>query len=189
MKRVLALGLLAATAAAAHAPPSPQPGFSRPAPAARQRPCLTLAEAKGLATFILPGLVDGLATRCRGTLGREAFLRQRAAETLAQRLRRDGQASWPVAKAAIEKLNGGDRLPGLFGEKFIMGMAEVTAADLVLRDMDKKDCAAANDLVEGLAPLPSPSFSNVIAALIALGGDSASDKAPLRICAAQQPPL
>lgn len=187
MKRIIAFSLLAATSAAAQAPALvPQPGFSTPAPAG-QRPCLTPIEAKGLATFVLPGLVDGLAQRCRGTLARTAFLRQPAAETLAQRLRQDVAPSWPVAKGAIEKLNGGGRLPGLFGERFIMGMAESTAADLVLRDLDKADCGAVNDLVEGLAPLPSAGFSNVIAALIALGGDEAGKTAPIRICPAPPP--
>lgn len=181
MKRAIALALLAATSAAAQAP-SPQPGFTRPAARAPSRPCLTPTEAKGLATFILPGLVEGLASRCRAALPRESFLRQRAAIGLSQRLRRDGEPSWPVARAAIEKLNGGDRLPNLLGDRFLMGVAEATAADLVLRDLDKTDCGPANDLVEGLAPLPSASFSSVIAALIALGGDAAGDKGPLRIC-------
>lgn len=186
MKRMIALALLTGTSAAAQAPP-PRPGFSTPAPRTAARPCLTPAEAKGLATFILPGLVDGLASRCRASLPRAAFLRQLPATTLAQRLRRDGEASWPVAKAAIEKLNG-ERLPGLFGQRFLMGMAEGMAADLVLRDLDKTDCGPANDLVEFLAPLPSPSFSSVIASLIALGGDSEDDKSPVRICPAPQVP-
>lgn len=183
MKRIIALAFLAATAAAAQGPaPTAKPGFSKPT-ASGQRPCLTPAEAKGLATFVLPGLVDNLAQRCRGTLTRAAFLRQPAAETLALRLRRDAASSWPVARGAIEKLNG-ERLPGLFGDRFLMNMAEPTAADLVLRDFDKADCAAVNDLVESLAPLPSASFSSAIAALIALGADAADDKAPLRICQA-----
>lgn len=183
MKRLIALALLATTSAAAQTP-APQPGFSK---AASQRPCLTPVEAKGLATFVLPGLLDGLAQRCRGSLGREAFLRLPANEALSQRLRRDGDGSWPVAKAAIEKLNG-ERLPGLFGERFIKTIAEATAADLTLRDFDKANCGAANDLVEGLAPLPSANFSSAIAALIALGADKADADAPLRICSAQPPP-
>ena len=196
MKQAIALVLVAATSAAAQVPaPSapatqtvePQPGFSRPA-AARQRPCLTSVEAKGLATFILPGLVEGLAQRCRGTLGRDAYLRTAATQTLSERLRRDADPSWPVAKAAIEKLNGGDRLPGFFGEQFIKTMAESTAADLTLREFDKSDCSAANDLVAGLAPLPSSNFSSVIAAIIALGADAADAKSPLRICPAAPPP-
>lgn len=123
MKRIIALAFLAATAAAAQGPaPTAKPGFSKPT-ASGQRPCLTPAEAKGLATFVLPGLVDNLTQRCRGTLTRAAFLRQPAAETLALRLRRDAASSWPVARGAIEKLNG-ERLPGLFGDRFLMNMAE-----------------------------------------------------------------
>lgn len=189
MTRLIPLALLAATTAAAQVPPpsSAQPGFTPSRPAAQQRPCLTPTEARGLATFILPGLIDGLAQRCRGSLAREAFLRQSAADTLAKRLRRDAAPSWPVARSAIEKLNG-ERLPTLFGDRFIMGLAEPTAADLVLRDFDKADCTAADDLVAGLAPLPSANFSGVIAALIALGADAADDKAPVRICPAPVPP-
>lgn len=179
MKRLFTLTLLAATCASAQTP-APQPGFSPPP---RQRPCLTPAEAKGLATFVLPGLVDDLAQRCRGTLARDAFLRQPASGALSQRLRRDGASSWPVAKGAIEKLSG-DRLPTFLGDKLIMGFAEATAADLTLRDFDKADCGAVNDLVEGLAPLPSANFSSAIAAIISLGANSADESAPLRICTA-----
>ena len=52
---------------------------------------------------------------------------------------------------------------------------------------DRKDCGALDELVSGLAPLPSANFSNVIAALIALGGDAADADAPLRICPAAVP--
>lgn len=181
---MVALICLAASAAAAQTPaPTPRPGFSKPATQA-SRPCLTPAEAKGLATFVLPGLIDGLAQRCRGALDRDAFLRQDASDTLAKRLRRDAASSWPVAKGAIEKLNGGQKLPGLFGDRFIMTMAEPMAADLVLRSFDRSDCGAVDGLVAGLAPLPSANFSNVISALIALGADAADEKAPLRICPA-----
>lgn len=178
MKRLtIALALLTATSVAAQN--MAQPGFT----AVKQRPCLTADEARGLATFVLPGLVEGLADRCRGSLARDAFLRRPETASLSERLRRDGAASWPVAKASIEKLNG-DRLPSLFGERFIKAMAEATAADLTLKQFDKADCGAASQLVEGLAPLPSANFSSVIAALIALGGDEADADAPLRICPA-----
>lgn len=183
MKALIVLVFLTAATASAQTP-SPQPGFEPARPQVGQRPCLTPSEAKALATFVLPGLVDGLARRCRGTLASSAYLRQPAAEVLARRLRRDAAPSWPAARAAIEKLNG-SRLPTLFGDRFIMGIAESTASDLVLQRFDRADCGSIDDLVSGLAPLPSPNFSNVIAALIALGGDQAAGAdAPLRICPA-----
>jgi hypothetical protein len=70
-----------------------------------------------------------------------------------------------------------------------MNVAEGTASDLVLQDFDRKDCGAVDGLVAGLAPLPSGNFSDVIAALIALGGDgAAAADAPLRICPAAASP-
>lgn len=183
MKSWLLITLVAATAASAQtSAQTSAPGFDT-APAAPQRPCLAPVEAKALATFILPGLVDGLAQRCRGSLGRGTFLRSDATRTLTSRLRRDAAPSWPLAKGAIEKLNGGDWLPGLLGERFIMGVAESTAADLALRRFDKDDCGAVDGLVGGLAPLPSSNFSDVISSLIALGGDQLGES-PIRICAA-----
>lgn len=146
-----------------------------------QRPCLTAEEARSLATFVLPGIIDGLAKRCRGSLDRNAYLRQPDADLLSARLRRDAASSWPSAKLAMEKL-GGTRLPTLFGDGFIRNMAEATAADLVLKDFERADCGAIDGLIAGLAPLPSANFSNVMAALIALGGGRESADAPLRIC-------
>jgi len=190
VKSLIALTLLLAMTAAAQTlppAPSPQPGFETRRGQPRQRPCLTPPEAKALATFVLPGLVDGLAKRCERTLPREAFLRQSDTRALAERLRRDAAPSWPAARLAIEKLNGA-RLPSFLGDRFLMNAAEGTAADLVLQDFDHKDCGALNDLVTGLAPLPSANFSSVIAALIALGGDGAAGAdAPLRICPVTAP--
>lgn len=159
---------------------TPTPGFDR-SRATAQRPCLSPEQARGLATFVLPGLIEGLAERCRGSLGRDAFLRQPATDLLSQRLRADAAPSWPVAKSAIETLNG-SRLPGILGDRFIKTVAEGTAADLVLKDFDRTDCGAIDGLVSGLAPLPSANFASVITALIALGGDRADGDAPLRIC-------
>lgn len=190
MRRLLILTALVASAGAAQTP-APQPGFATPATKAAgadARPCLTPTEARNLATFVLPGLVEGLAGRCRRSLGPDAFLRRDEASALVQRLRRDAAPSWPVARQAIEKLTGGDRLPGLFGERFIMGVAESTAADLTLKQFDKADCGSVDDLVAGLAPLPSSNFSSVISALIALSGGSSGDDAPLRICTAPSTP-
>lgn len=188
MTRWLLPFLLAGTTAAAHTSgparaATDTPGFGVPA-AAVQRPCLTPAEAKSLATFVLPGLVQGVARRCRGTLARDAFLRGDPTRALVDRLRRDATPDWPVAKQAIEKLNGGERLPGLLGERFIMGVAESTAADMTLRRFDTADCGTVDALVAGLAPLPSSNLSDVVASLIALGGDRIGDDAQLRICPA-----
>lgn len=170
MKIIIALALAATTAQT-----SPMSG--------PRRPCLAPEEARSLATFVLPGIIDGLAKRCRGSLSRDAYLRKPDVDLLSARLRGDASASWPSAKLAMEKL-GGSRLPTLFGDGFIRDMAEATAADLVLKDFDKADCGAVDGLVAGLAPLPSANFSNVMAALIALGGGREGEDAPLRICPA-----
>ena len=185
MKPLISLLLLAASAASAQTP-APQPGFDAPRGSASQRPCLTPDEARGLATFVLPGLVDGLARRCRGRLAGDAFLRTSDASALSRRLRVDGAGSWPVARDAIEKLNG-SRLPSFLGDRFLRATAEGAAADIVLEEFDRSDCGAMDGLVAGLAPLPSSNFSGVIASLIALGGDRAGAGAPLRICAAPPP--
>jgi hypothetical protein len=109
----LLLPLIVLLAAAAHQPGAALPGFE-PRAASQARPCLTAPEAKALATFVLPGLVEGLGKRCERSLPANAYLRAPEARTLAQRLRRDAAPSWPAARLAIEKLNG-SRLPGFLG--------------------------------------------------------------------------
>lgn len=173
-KLALALGtVLFAVGAAAQ---TPAPGFSR-APA-----CLTSAEARGLVQFVMPALVEGLARKCRGRLTEDAFLRTGGASALAQRLRRDGEASWPVAKRAIEKITG-DPVPTPFGERFSMRVAEGTAASRVLEQFDAEDCRETSTLVGALSPLPAANVADAMSAILALGARKDPD-APLRICAA-----
>ena len=186
MKSLILAAFSVASAAAAQAP-APISGVEAAPARARERPCLNPDEARGLATFVLPGLIDGVAQRCRGSLATGAYLRRPAAAALSSQLRSDAASSWPLARAGIEKLNG-SRLPTLFGERFVRNAAEGIAADLVLKDFDRADCAAVDGLVENLSPLPSANMSGAVAALIALGTDRAGDDAPLRICAASAAP-
>lgn len=160
--------------------PAPQPGFTPAPKAAPARPCVSREEARALTAFVLPAVVDGLGAKCRGTLARTAYLRSEKAETLSDRLRRDGGASWPVAKRAIEKLTG-SRLPTPLGERVTMSFAEGAAADMILRQFEPADCADADRIVSGLAPLPSANFSDVFATILILAARE-DPKNQLKIC-------
>lgn len=184
MRRVLALAGVAMLTMGAQTPersPSPAPGFSQPRASQPQRPCLTPEEARGLVQFILPAVVDGLARQCRGALPSSAYLRSQATGDLSDRLRRDGEPSWPVARRAMEKLQGRE-LPTPLGEGFTKRVAEGTAAEIVLREFDRADCRETSALVGGLAPLPSANMADVFASILAIGARKEPD-APLRICA------
>lgn len=180
MRRVLGLAGAAVLTIGAQAP-SPAPGFSQQRTSQPQRACLTTEEARGLVQFILPAVVDGLARQCRGALPSSAYLRSQATGELSDRLRRDGDPSWPVARRAMEKLQGRE-LPTPLGEGFTKRVAEGTAAEMVLREFDRADCRETSALVGGLAPLPSTNMAEVFAAILVIGARK-EPNAPLRICA------
>ncbi|HEV2745826.1 MAG TPA: hypothetical protein VGW34_00835 [Allosphingosinicella sp.] len=143
--------------------------------------CLTRPEAADVALVMLPGVIDGAASKCASALPRDAFLRT-GSRAMAERLRRESAKRASQAIAAFAKL-GDEPMPSGVSEATMKQLVEEVAAGAIVEGIKVRDCAAVNEVVEALAPLPAPNLATVVAVLMELGGKTESDSS-FRMCAA-----
>lgn len=142
------------------------------------RPCLSRGEAGALFQVMLPAAVEAAAEKCGDTLPPDAFLRTAGAE-LAERLRSELQLSPGLLMSAFANFGNEEPPPGL-SEQTLQMLSNDIAKGVVMVELKQKDCAAANDLIEAVAPLPSANFAKLMVGLVALAPTEATED--FRIC-------
>lgn len=185
MKTLLVLAATLSTAAASQERTQEQSRTQQPRfegkSAAKQRPCLNKPEASAFTTLVLPGIIEGLAERCEGTLGTGSFLGSRERSSLILKLRDEGPSSIPMARTAMQKLTRNSML-GLLRDDTIRKMLDDYGPEEGLKSFKTRDCGTVDELVSAFAPLPAAKLSGLIVGLLALTGDS-DESGPL-ICPA-----
>ncbi|HEX8257279.1 MAG TPA: hypothetical protein VF589_06570 [Allosphingosinicella sp.] len=147
------------------------------------KPCLNRAEAADLALLMLPGFVDGLAKTCGPRLPQTAFLRT-GSGALSARIRSESAAGLPRALAAFAK-TGDEPMPPGVSAATMRQLVDEVAAGLADSTVKPQDCAAADEMIGALSPLPAANLGNVVAVLMQLGAKSdGPNGSGLRMCAA-----
>lgn len=149
------------------------------ASATSAEPCLNRAEAADLTLLMLPGFIEGAATKCTASLPGGAFLRTRAGQ-LAARLRSESAPRSAQAFAAFAKV-GTEPMPDGVSDATLKQLVNEIASGLAAEAVKPSDCAAADDMIEALSPLPAANLGRVVAGLMAMGGDQGDSN--FRICA------
>jgi hypothetical protein len=145
--------------------------------------CLTRAEASDLALLMLPGFIDGLARSCGPALPPTAFLRT-GSRALSGRIRSESVAAGPRALTAFAKIADKPMPEGVSDATMRQLVGEI-AAGMAGSAVKQKNCAAADELVAALSPLPASNLGKVVAVLMEAGGKSGgSDGAGIRMCTA-----
>jgi hypothetical protein len=147
------------------------------------KPCLNRAEAADLALLMLPGFIDGLAKTCGPRLPQTAFLRT-GSGALAARIRSESAAGAPRGLAAFDKVGDEPMPPGVSAATMRQLLDEISTsmADSMVKPAD---CAAADEMIGALSPLPAASLGKVVAVLMQLGtkSDGPGGGSGLRMCA------
>lgn len=155
--------------------------FALPAAAvAQEARCVSRAESRAVVANLMPALLTSAAQRCGPQLGGASYLAANAPR-LAQRLAPHGERSWPLARAAIEKL-GGNPLPD---NPALIELGRQALATGITGKLDAKACGAVDGLAEQLAPLPPENFANVFALFLEMGVN-ADRKSAIKVCPAPQ---
>lgn len=151
--------------------------MSLPAAAiAQDAKCVSRAESRAVVANLMPALLTSAAQRC-APLGSRYLAAN--APSLTQRLAAHGEASWPVARRAIEKI-GGNPLPD---NPTLIELGRQALATGITGKMDANACTAIDQLAEQLAPLPPENFANVFALFLEMGVN-ADKKAAIKVCPA-----
>jgi hypothetical protein len=147
--------------------------------------CLSGEEAEGLVTYALPAAVRAISLHCAKTLPATAPLVQSGVVTAA-RYQVDADKAWPVASAAFDKLSG---LPvaNLMGEKALKPLIEKTVSSGVTQNLQTKDCANADRLINILQPLPTRNMAMLIVTLLETGSAATRARMPIAFCTVTLP--
>ncbi|TFI60287.1 hypothetical protein E2493_00820 [Sphingomonas parva] len=167
MKSIIALALVANATTAAAAEP----------------PCVTDAEFKSMALFVLPSVVYGAADRCAAHLPSDAYLLN-GARRMADGVARDRARHEPTAVAALARLSGTKLPKGVSGETLGSMLNDMLRAQLVTK-VTPGDCSRIDEVASLLAPLPAENLVGLLGVLFR-EGMRRGKKPPFQICAAQE---
>lgn len=152
-----------------------------PATAAASQACLSRAQAKGIAMFILPDTVDALRNKCRAALPTDAYLNRTDAS---DRFRKTANEHWPQAKEAFGIIAGGDAITDMIGNDGARKLLLSLITDGIAKDVKPKSCAGVDRLLAALAPLPPANMEMLLDSffLLGLGNDQGNSVGKFKIC-------
>ncbi len=155
-----------------------------PVAAVAQTPggCLSQAEAEGLITYGLPGIVRNLQAKCAATLPVTAPLISAGAVT-AGRYQPDADKAWPTAKAAFDKLAGAPMSIAI-GDSATRKLLDSLLERGISGKVKPEQCPAIDQIVNNLQPLSALNMARVVVSFAQLQGNA---KSPLRLCPAPVP--
>ncbi|QJB68219.1 hypothetical protein [Parasphingorhabdus halotolerans] len=126
--------------------------------------CLTVPQAEGLVTYLLPTAVEATRTKCATTLPATAALLKPNSEQLAK-YKAAAQTAWPKAKAAVGVL-AGDQLPRGISDDFLRPMADAMFTQMIGSEIKPKDCAIIDKIYSSLEPMPSANLATLAIAIV-----------------------
>ena len=152
-----------------------------PAMAAASQACLSRAQAKSIAMFILPDTVDALRNKCRATLPTDAYLNRTDSS---DRFRKNADEHWPQAKEAFGIIAGGDAITDMIGNDGARKLLLSLITDGIAKDVKPKSCAGVDRMLAALAPLPPANMEMLLESffLLGLGTNESSKTGKFRIC-------
>ncbi len=153
--------------------------------------CVPQAQASALVTFALPTLVTQVAQRCRSELPPNSYLVANAG-ALADRLRPDADAAWPMARRAIADLFSrflSQPMPSDMNGDMIRLLVEPALGALLAKQVHHEDCATADMAVAAVAPLSGQALGRLAALLAAVADRKGTGIAGvLRVCKPEERP-
>lgn len=145
--------------------------------------CVPPEKAEALITYILPGSLKAVGTKCSATLPATASLLQVDSEQFARYQYASDQA-WPDAQDVIGLL-AGEKLPEGIDLNALKPMVDAMIPAMLIQEIKPKDCPTIERVYNLLEPLPSTNVASLTVMLIQLGSSS-REKDPLNICKPQQ---
>lgn len=146
---------------------------------AQQRQCFSEDEVSAAFIYAMPGVIEGVTTRCSASLGNGSFL-ARQGKTMASRYSAQQNAVWPKARGALLKMvtnasagktgNSGNTL-GFLSQIPGETMRPLVDAMIVQEASNRTEpgqCAKVDKLAAALAPLDPKGAGELLGAMFAV---------------------
>ena len=140
--------------------------------AAAQSRCIPRAQAAQMAVSLAPALIDAAARSCAPHLRPGAFLGG-GSRARSQRLTAESAAHRAGAVAMVLELTGQTPQPGLDPNLMIN-----TFASGLTGSLDAAQCRGASEMLEALAPLPTPNIAKAVGAALGVAMAQAGEDGP-----------
>lgn len=152
--------------------------------AAEAKQCIPAETAESLITYVLPGALNAVRTKCSTSLPATAPLLQVDSAQM-QKYETASQEAWPEASTAIGLIVGED-LPEDMEMDVMRPFIDAMIPAMLAQEIKSKDCPTIDKVYGLLEPMPTANLAGLTVMLIQLGGnDEAEDKKdPFNICKA-----
>jgi hypothetical protein len=130
--------------------------------------CLTKPEVQGMVSYMLPTAIDSAVKQCGPHLPADSYL-SRGAPRLADQLKSDRAAAWPMARQAFIKLGGNNAEAAMLKD-----MPEEVVGPIIAYAMEKKvmpevkpqTCQDIERIAATLEPLPAPNVTRLFTEIL-----------------------
>lgn len=152
------------------------------AQAAEPKQCIPAETAESLITYVLPGALGAVRTKCAGSLPASAALLQVDSERML-RYEADSQRAWPEASAALGLMVGQD-LPENLEMDALRPFVGAMIPAMLAQEIKSTDCATIEKVYSLLEPMPTANLASLTVMLAQLGnsGNEEGRKDPFNIC-------
>ncbi|MEP2102375.1 MAG: hypothetical protein ABJP02_12795 [Parasphingorhabdus sp.] len=152
--------------------------------AAETKQCIPAETAESLITYVLPGALGAVRTKCSASLPATAALLQVDSEQM-RRYEADSQKAWPEASTAIGLLVGQD-LPENMEMDAMRPFVDAMIPAMLAQEIKPKDCPTIDKVYDLLEPMPTSNLASLTVMLAQLGSNDSesSRKDPFNICKA-----
>lgn len=154
------------------------------AQAAEPKQCISAETAASLITYVLPGALGAVRTKCSSSLPASAALLQVDSDRM-QRYETDSQRAWPEASTAIGLIVGQD-FPENLEMDAMRPFIDAMIPAMLAKEIKAKDCPTIEKVYGLLEPMPTANLASLTVMLAQLGSknDPEGRKDPFNICKA-----
>jgi len=151
--------------------------------AAEAKQCMSAEAAESLITYVIPGALGAVRSKCADSLPTTAALLQINSVQM-QRYEEDSRKAWPQASVAMGLIVGED-LPENIGMDAFRPFVDAMIPTMIAQEVKASDCPTIDKVYSLLEPMPTSNLAGLTVMLVQLGSNDDKEpgrKDPFNIC-------
>lgn len=145
--------------------------------------CVTRAEVRSMAAYLMPVMVDPVIASCKPHLAPDAYLMvggRQLVDSLAARK----DSEWKVAKAAFSRAFGGGAMPDM-PDDALQSILTAKLSQEFAGNLKPQECSDISAIAAKLAPMSPDNLVDLVAEVAVVALRDGGRKAGVKICPAQ----